>query len=238
MSSNISLLDTNPAISIRAPRPQKRTTKKKIKFFTDGELKVWLEYLDSLPDTPKNVYDTNLYMLLLETGMRIGEALVLTWKDIDFDNHSIHIEATLTMAKRVQQMPKSQESVRDIYINNSTVRRLKNWKLHQTATSKTININSNGFLFPGAHAPYGNYAQARERFMNHVKKANLPNIGLHGFRHTHATLLLNNGAGYKEIQNRLGHATINTTMDTYSHLSQDKARETAEILDFSLKKVQ
>ncbi|WP_340641684.1 site-specific integrase [Lactococcus lactis] len=217
---------------------KEQTNKQKIKVFTDEELKVWLEYLDTLPDTPKNIYDVNLYMLLLETGMRIGEALALTWKDVDFNNQFIHVEATVTRAKRVQQMPKSQDSVRDIYINANTVKRLKDWKLHQAKTLKTISIGSNGYLFPGAHAPHGNYPQARDQFMRHLKKAGLPNIGLHGFRHTHATLLLNNGAEYKEIQHRLGHASISTTMDTYSHLSQEKARQTAEILNFSLKKIQ
>lgn len=234
----VGALESNPAMSIRAPKPQKRTNKQKIKVFTDEELKVWLEYLDTLPDTPKNIYDVNLYMLLLETGMRIGEALALTWKDVDFNNQFIHVEATVTRTKRVQQMPKSQDSVRDIYINANTVKRLKDWKLHQAKTLKTISIGSNGYLFPGAHAPHGNYPQARDQFMRHLKKAGLPNIGLHGFRHTHATLLLNNGADYKEIQHRLGHASISTTMDTYSHLSQEKARQTAEILNFSLKKIQ
>ncbi|MCW2281485.1 tyrosine-type recombinase/integrase [Lactococcus lactis] len=234
----VGAIESNPAMSICAPKPQKRINNKKIKYFSNNELEIWLQYLKNLSKTPENIYDINLYMLLLETGLRIGEALALTWNNIDFENQKIHIEATITKTGEIQHMPKSEESIRDIYINANTIERLQNWKLHQIKILNTLSINNKGFVFPGIKSLHANYETTRVRFIKHLKKSNLPNIGLHGFRHTHATLLLNSGADYKEIQNRLGHASISTTMDTYSHLSNEKARETANLVNFSLKKIQ
>ena len=63
------------------------------------------------------------------------------------------------------------------------------------------------------------------RLKTHFKRAKVPNIGFHGFRHTHASLLLNAGIPYKELQHRLGHSTLSMTMDTYSHLSKESAKK-------------
>ncbi|MEY8514219.1 tyrosine-type recombinase/integrase [Lactococcus taiwanensis] len=234
----IGAIETNPAMSVRAPKAQNRNNKKKLKYFSENDLKIWLPYLDSLPKTAKHVYDINLYMLLLETGMRIGEALALKWKNVDLENLKIHIDSTITRENTIQEFPKTEESIRDIYINSNTAERLRNWKIHQIKSFKIINISNDGFLFPSAPQQHSNYARERLRFINHTKKAGVPNIGLHGFRHTHATLLLQSGAKYKDIQHRLGHASISTTMDTYSHLSDKKAKEIANLIDFSKENIQ
>lgn len=72
------------------------------------------------------------------------------------------------------------------------------------------------------------YASESRILINHFKRAGVPNIGFHGFRHTHASLLMNNDVNPKEIQKRLGHTKIGTTLDTYSHLAKNKKKETAE----------
>ena len=72
------------------------------------------------------------------------------------------------------------------------------------------------------------YASESRILINHFKRAGVPNIGFHGFRHTHASLLMNNDVNPKEIQRRLGHADYAITMNTYSHLAKDKKKDTAE----------
>ena len=57
------------------------------------------------------------------------------------------------------------------------------------------------------------------------KEIGIPRFTFHAFRHTHASLLLNAGISYKELQYRLGHANITMTLDIYSHLSRDKEKE-------------
>ncbi|MGT2573365.1 tyrosine-type recombinase/integrase [Streptococcus toyakuensis] len=71
---------------------------------------------------------------------------------------------------------------------------------------------------------YPNNKTLATRLNTRFKHAGVPNIGFHGFRHTHASLLLNSGIPYKELQHRLGHSTLAMTMDTYSHLSKEKAK--------------
>ncbi|EKF51584.1 tyrosine-type recombinase/integrase [Lactococcus garvieae] len=224
---DLNIIDTNPAIGIKVPRPKKREVAKKLKYFNNEQLKIWFSYLESLELNNKNLLEINLYMLLLDTGIRIGEALALNWSDIDFKNKKITISKTVVYAK-LQNNTKSSKS-RDIFITDKTIQRLNNWKKVQYSISNTISINDKRLLFPNHNATYARNGVFYNRLKNHFEKAGLPNIGLHGFRHTHATLLLNNGADYKEIQDRLGHSSISITMDTYSHLSQNKAMETAEL---------
>ena len=72
------------------------------------------------------------------------------------------------------------------------------------------------------------YETERKYLINHFKNASVNDIGFHGFRHTHASLLMNNDVNPKEIQHRLGHSDYDITMNTYSHLTQDKKKDTAE----------
>ena len=79
------------------------------------------------------------------------------------------------------------------------------------------------------------YELERQHLVRHFKKAKVPNIGFHGFRHTHASLLLNSGIPYKELQHRLGHSQISMTMDTYSHLSKENAKKAVSFYETALK---
>ncbi|WP_153055321.1 tyrosine-type recombinase/integrase, partial [Streptococcus suis] len=67
-----------------------------------------------------------------------------------------------------------------------------------------------------------------------LRNIGLPNIGFHGFRHTHASLLLNSGIPYKELQHRLGHSRISMTMDIYSHLSKENAKNAVAFYEKAL----
>ena len=69
-----------------------------------------------------------------------------------------------------------------------------------------------------------------ERYNVYRERAALPYIGLHGFRHTHASMLYEAGADHKEVQERMGHANIKTTMDTYTHITNSKKEETTQKL--------
>lgn len=75
------------------------------------------------------------------------------------------------------------------------------------------------------------------RLRTHFKRAGVTNIGFHGFRHTHASLLLNSGIPYKELQHRLGHSTLSMTMDTYSHLSKENAKKAVSFYEKALQSI-
>ena len=87
-------------------------------------------------------------------------------------------------------------------------------------------------------AEYPNYPTLCRHLKEHSEKAGIPPISFHAFRHTHASVLLNSGLPYKELQHRLGHTTIAMTLDTYSHLSPDNAKKAVSFYESALEKIQ
>ena len=216
-------IEENPATKVFPPKLKIREVSK-IKYFDNEELKQFLTYLDTLETTPTNKRRITLYRFLLATGLRIGEALALSWSDIDFFDKSVSVSKTMIQARGVQNMPKTKESNRAIALDNDTIKMLKEWKKCQNNNTVRL-IDSPIFSYNGKTYTYINEVTQLKK---HFARANVPNIGFHGFRHTHASLLMNNDVNPKEIQRRLGHADYAIIMNTYSHLSKSKEKETAE----------
>nr|DAR18563.1 MAG TPA: Integrase [Caudoviricetes sp.] len=213
----------NPAREVILPRNTQKAKREKVKHFENQELKKFLDYLDSLNlNKFRYYYENTLYKFLLATGCRINEALALSWSDIDLDNAVVHITKTLNY-KQETNSPKSKSSLRDIDIDQATVSMLKQYRFRQTKEAWKIG-KSESIVFSDFIHEYPNNRTLQTRLRTHFKRANVTNIGFHGFRHTHASLLLNSGIPYKELQHRLGHSTLAMTMDTYSHLSKEKAK--------------
>ena len=216
-------IPSNPARDVVLPRNTQKAKRQKVKHFENQELKKFLGYLDNLDsDRYRYYYETTLYKFLLATGCRINEALALSWSDIDLDNATVNITKTLNHLGEINS-PKSEASYRTIDIDAQTIEVLKvyqkrqrqeAWKLGRTET----------VVFSDFIHKYPNNKTLSTRLNTRFKHSGVPNIGFHGFRHTHASLLLNSGIPYKELQHRLGHSTLAMTMDTYSHLSKEKAK--------------
>ena len=212
----------NPARDVIIPRKQ-QNKEHKVKFFSNQELKQFLDYLDNLDlSSYENLFDYVLYKTLLASGCRIGEALALEWSDIDLKKGIISISKTLNRYQETNT-PKSKAGLREIGIDKSTASLLKQYKKRQQVQSWQLG-RSEGIVFTPFTTKYAYACLLRKRLQGHFKSAGVPNIGFHGFRHTHASLLLNSGIPYKELQHRLGHSTLAMTMDTYSHLSKEKAK--------------
>lgn len=208
-----------------------------LKYFDSGNLKKFFSYLNSLPDTYGNRWDTTLYMFLIATGVRVNEALALTWDDFDFEKGSVTIRKTLTRKVHLQEKTKSQSSMREIPLDEITLTMMLAFKNRTTALFMKKGIYNVEVVFPSNVGGLRARSNCMTRLKKHYKKAGVPDIGFHGFRHTQSSILLNAGADYKEIQHRLGHSSIKITLDTYSHLAPDKARETARISQESLKEL-
>ena len=228
---SLQALKSNPAKNILVPKVKK--DKAKIKHFTDPELKQFFEYLDSLDQKRfKNLFHVTLYKFLLATGCRINEALALEWSDIDLDNAVVHITKTLNYRLETNS-PKSKSSYRDIDIDPKTVTMLKQYKRRQTQEAWKIG-QTETIVFSDFINGYAKNGSLFTRLKTHFKRAKVPNIGFHGFRHTHASLLLNAGIPYKELQHRLGHAKLSMTMYTYSHLSNESAKKAISFYETAL----
>lgn len=224
----------NPAREVILPRNTQKAKREKVKHFENQELKKFLDYLDSLNlDKFRYYYENTLYKFLLATGCRINEALALSWSDIDLDNAVVHITKTLNY-KQETNSPKSKSSLRDIDIDQATVSMLKQYRLRQTKEAWKIGKSEN-IVFSDFIHEYPNNRTLQTRLRTHFKRANVTNIGFHGFRHTHASLLLNSGIPYKELQHRLGHSTLSMTMDIYSHLSKESAKKAVSFYETALK---
>ena len=224
----------NPAREVILPRNTQKAKREKVKHFENQELKKFLDYLDSLNlDKFRYYYENTLYKFLLATGCRINEALALSWSDIDLDNAVVHITKTLNY-KQETNSPKSKSSLRDIDIDQATVSMLKQYRLRQTKEAWKIG-KSESIVFSDFIHEYPNNRTLQTRLRTHFKRANVTNIGFHGFRHTHASLLLNSGIPYKELQHRLGHSTLSMTMDIYSHLSKENAKKAVSFYETALK---
>ena len=224
----------NPAREVILPRNTQKAKREKVKHFENQELKKFLDYLDSLNlNKFRYYYENTLYKFLLATGCRINEALALSWSDIDLDNAVVHITKTLNY-KQETNSPKSKSSLRDIDIDQATVSMLKQYRLRQTKEAWKIGKSEN-IVFSDFIHEYPNNRTLQTRLRTHFKRANVTNIGFHGIRHTHASLLLNSGIPYKELQHRLGHSTLSMTMDIYSHLSKENAKKAVSFYETALK---
>lgn len=222
---SLQLLPFNPMLNTIVPKVRRDThAQQKTKYLTQEEVRQFLDYLDNLPSTYVNQYDTILYKLLLATGLRIGEALALTWSDIDLEGGTVTVNKTLIGDSGTIGTPKSPSAYRTISIDKKTVLMLRLYKNRQAQYFKEIGFTSQ-VVFATGRTEYGFRHNAQKRLNRHLQGAGIPRFTFHAFRHTHASLLLNAGIGYKELQHRLGHSKISMTLDIYSHLSKDKEKE-------------
>ncbi|WNF91004.1 tyrosine-type recombinase/integrase [Vagococcus fluvialis] len=198
------------------------------KFYTKTELIHFLSIVEEH-------YDYMLFTafrLLAFTGLRKSELHALKWSDI-IDNQSIRINKSLTTIRRVQYIAdtKSNASNRIIDLDQKTIDILSQWRVMQQA--RYARVTDNHLIFTrdiplkrmkdiAFDADYLNRALHRITTDYQIEK-----ITIHGFRHTHASLLFESGATIKEVQDRLGHANSEITLEIYTHVSTDLKRKTA-----------
>lgn len=221
----LQLIQHNPARDVVLPRKQKKGSDK-VKFIEKDDLKKFLDYIEK--DKLRN-YKTNfnyvLYKLLLATGLRIGEACALEWSDIDLINGTINIDKTYSKSIRRLSTTKSKSGTRLISIDQATVNMLKLYQVRQRQLFHEVGGKAPKVVFATPTRKYQNTAIRQDALDRRLKEIGCPRFTFHAFRHTHASILLNAGISYKELQYRLGHATLAMTMDIYSHLSKDKEKE-------------
>ena len=230
----LQLITVNPADNIIVPKNKKNISQKKeLKYFETNQLKQFKDYLDKLPNTFRNYYHKTLYDTLLATGLRIGEAVALEWSDIDLDNGYIDVNKTIVWSRMETNSPKSMAGYRKIPIDRNTVLMLRLYKTrqHQCFIEHGYGGKMAEHVFSNGLHAYPSREGLQKTLTKHLKLAGLPYLTLHAFRHTHASLLLNAGISYKELQQRLGHSTLAMTMDTYSHLFDDTEKEAVNFFE-------
>ena len=226
------VIQHNPARDVIIPRKQ-QNKEHKVKFFSNQELKQFLDYLEDLDQSSyENFFDYVLYKTLLATGCRIGEALALAWSDIDLKKGIISISKTLNRYQETNT-PKSKAGLREIDIDKATVSLLKQYKKRQQVQSWQLG-RSEGIVFTPFTTKYAYACLLRKRLQGHFKAASVPDISFHGFRHTHATIMLYAGIEAKDLQYRLGHSNISMTLNTYVHATKEGAKKAVSIFESAI----
>jgi len=218
----LGLCDQNPAKVVGNVKKQKIA----LNFWTKSEFELVMSYIDIA-----DYYNYYIYVslwLLFMTGMRIGEASALSWKDIDFEVGTLNIDKTLHY-KNMQNysfgVPKTKASIRLIALDKDTLELLSKWKEVQT---KAIPKSNFVMSYNGCPSRRGTFARIIKKY---AKLANIHYIRTHDFRHSHASLLIQLGENPLIIRDRLGHEDVETTLGTYGHLYPNSNFEVATKLN-------
>ena len=197
---------------------------------------ITLEQFDKILLASKNYPEFYLAsQISFHTGMRKGEVLALQWRNIDLDNKVIHVKYTLIKKENGifdLGTPKTESSVRDISIGNTLVKILKAHRIEQKENKLKYGklYNDSDWVCTSEYGKLYTNENLNNRAYAIAKKIGFP-FTFHYLRHTHATLLIEAGANIKDVQRRLGHDNLATTMDIYSHVTQKMQNETVDIFE-------
>ena len=175
-----------------------------------------------------------LWRFLAMTGCRRGEALGLTWRDLDIEGGRVAIVRALVPigGKLIETEPKTKRGRRLIALDAETVVVLRVHAAAQLSEQQELGDDwiDSGRVFTARSGEQLHPERISALFARLVRTAALPPIPLHGLRHTYASLALAKGVNAGIVSRRLGHATVAFTLDIYSHVLPQVDAEAAEVI--------
>lgn len=190
-----------------------RITRRQIRTWSAREVRTFLGHVEA-----DRLYAA--YVLAATTGMRRGEVLGVRWQDVDLDQGRLSISQTLVAVGRDVHFsePKTARGRRMIALDPHTTRSLRAHRERQMFERAVAGrYVDHDLVFAEADGSPLSPDAFSEAFWRHAASANLPRIRFHDLRHTHATMALAAGVHPKVVSERLGHASVAFTLDTYSH---------------------
>jgi integrase len=222
------LILLNPAKKRRTVNPprasQVRAQKPEIVTWTGPQLHAFLSWnLDELDDVLFPLWRTIAY-----TGMRRSEALALRWGDLNFTTGRLAIRRAADVTTRNKAKTTKTGSARVLDLDTDSLAVLKAYKAKRGAISLDL-ARADAHVFGNDAGEIRSPNEVSRRWTTRVRRAQteideLPRVTLQGLRHTHAILLLELGEHPKVVQERLGHSTITTTMNIYSHVTPTRQK--------------
>ena len=208
------LIRTNPAIGCKLPPKKAR----EMQVLDRDELQRFL-----IQAKAEGYYE--LFLLDLSTGLRRGELMALQWDDLDFETGVLNVNKQVYQVNGELQFsePKTKNSIRKIVLPSSVVEVLREYK-------KTVNSR---WMFPSPikeDCPI-TPGVVRHRLQLILEHAGCKQVRFHDLRHTFATLALQNGMDVKTLSAMLGHVSAATTLDIYTHITDDMQRTAAANID-------
>ena len=214
-------ISTNPVDSVTTL--VKKESESSSDFYDKDELKAFMRLVDGTDDLRKKV----MFRLFAFTGARKGEILALKWTD--WIDNTLNINKAITRGFEGESVgaTKNKSSVRLISLDQRTIDLLSEYrKMNPTTT----------FIFESPEGKPIPSSLPRKWLLQIVKGTEVRPIKIHGFRHTHASLCFEAGMTLKQVQHRLGHSDLKTTMNVYTHITKqakdDIGEKFANYIDF------
>lgn len=224
----------NPCEDITLPE-MKRKNESDIEFFTENERAKIVEEATRKFGNGKSVYRLGwAFVLLLYSGLRVGELCALTWSDIDFNERTITVNKTAVEVRErdkdgvFRSVLKTQQSTK----TRSGTRIIPMTRKAFTALSELRKITGEyEYIITSSKGVRIRPSRLDTTFYNILEAIHLERVGVHTLRHTFATMLFNNGCEVKVVSELLGHSNTKITENIYIHLIQKQKIKAIESID-------
>ena len=226
------LISKNPCEFVSKPNSRTNVNNSKvIRFFDDDEIDRFISIALSKKNNDKYVY-TNGYplVIMIYTGLRIGEMLALKWSDVNLDDGFIRVHSNIAVTHdddgnrivSIQNSTKTKQS-RIVHLTKSAKKYIEELKSLRTPNKNDFLILTNGKR---------DIKAVKNVYSNICKKANIADPqGLHTLRHTFASLMIRKGVDIKIISEMLGHSSVSFTYNTYVHLIEEEKAKVIQSID-------
>jgi integrase len=218
VTRNVARLASAPSLTTARARAPEMTV------WTPGELSRFLESIDGNRNAA-------MFRLLALTGMRRGELVALRWSDLDLARGTMTVKQASTVVDGVEvvSVPKTRRSRRIVDLDPETAEVLRRHRSHQREQHLALGVTATASdrVFTGDLGEPLRPNSIGQAFNRLVKASGLPRIRLHDLRHTHGSHLLLAGVNVKVVSERLGHASVSFTLDTYGHVMPGQQAEAA-----------
>lgn len=229
-------ISANPMMLVKIPSSISNAPQKEIRIFSENEIKLIREEAQKTysTGTPMYVYG-HAYILMMNTGIRLGEATGLKWTDYNEEDETLHIQRNIQTVKKRDDKgdvtqgyeiktdtTKTYSGNRVLHLNDNAKQAIQRLK-ETNFKSEYIICNSKKAIVPPAHL--------ERTFYRILKNINIEITGLHTLRHTFASTLFLHGVDVKTVSQILGHASVAITYNTYIHLIDKQKIDAVNILD-------
>lgn len=222
------IISVNPAEYVTVKTVDKPT---KIRRLSQENVNTLLEHLSSLPDEYHLERTKILIYLLMSNGLRISEALALNWSDIDFANNTIIIDKTFSKVKGGTKISKPKTLASDAILPASSfiLNALKRFRTYQKKKRLAVGLNVKAdLIFSQLDGSKISYEIASRQVRTIFNECDIDYHGTHTFRHTFASMLLDEGEDLKVVQEVMRHSDISLTANLYGKLALKTKRRAVD----------